>query len=96
MATTTLQINQFDTDNINADDLFLVGDSLIDIKGLISHHIESANNFYKNGIMPNNNGWIEQTNKFNEVMLFIDNKINEHQKEQNGRKWIKTCIKPCR
>jgi len=35
---------------IEQDDLFLVGDSLIDKKGLISHHLESANNFYEHGI----------------------------------------------
>jgi DNA-directed RNA polymerase beta subunit len=44
-----VSIKEFDY-SINADDLFLVGDSLLDSKGLISHHLESANNFYKNGI----------------------------------------------
>ena len=42
-------IKEFDY-SINPDDLFLIGDSLLDTKGLISHHLESANNFYKNGI----------------------------------------------
>lgn len=36
--------------SINQDDLFLVGDAEIDEKGLVSHHIESANDFYRNGI----------------------------------------------
>ena len=44
-----LNINKFDY-SIDGDDLFLVGDSLINLKGLVSHHLESANNFYKNGI----------------------------------------------
>ncbi len=44
-----LKINTFDFD-INPDDLYLVGDSLLDQKGLISHHIESANHFYRHGI----------------------------------------------
>lgn len=44
-----LLIKDFDF-NIKQDDLFLVGDSLIDQRGLISQHLDSANNFYKNGI----------------------------------------------
>jgi DNA-directed RNA polymerase beta subunit len=44
-----INIAEFNYD-INSDDLFLIGDSLLDVKGLISHHLESANNFYKNGI----------------------------------------------
>ena len=44
-----LNIHKFDY-SIDGDDLFLVGDSLINLKGLVSHHLESANNFYKNGI----------------------------------------------
>ena len=44
-----LEIKEFDY-SIKPDDLFLVGDALIDEKGLIGHHIESANNFYTNGI----------------------------------------------
>lgn len=44
-----LKITEFDY-NVKQDDLFLIGDSLIDEKGLIGHHLESANNFYLNGI----------------------------------------------
>ena len=44
-----------------------------------------AYNFYKSGILPNAGGWLDQTDKFNEVMLFIDNEIRKHEKEQNGR-----------
>jgi len=44
-----LNISEFDYE-IDADDLFQIGDSLIDQKGLVSHHLESANNFYNNGI----------------------------------------------
>jgi DNA-directed RNA polymerase beta subunit len=36
--------------SINQDDLFLVGDAEIEDKGLVHHHIESANDLYKNGI----------------------------------------------
>ncbi len=45
----SLKIKEFDM-SLRPDDLYLVGDSLIDEKGLIGHHIESANNFYANGI----------------------------------------------
>ncbi len=48
-ATKDIQIDRFDVD-IKPNDLFLIGDALIDEKGLIGHHIESANNFYANGI----------------------------------------------
>lgn len=44
-----LQINKL-VNNLNQEDLFLVIDALIDLKGLVSHHLESANNFYTNGI----------------------------------------------
>lgn len=44
-----LKIDKFDYD-IKQDDLYLVGDSFIDQKGLIGHHMESANSFYTNGI----------------------------------------------
>ena len=44
-----LKIDEFDN-KLDKDDLILIGDSLIDQKGLISHHLESANNFYRNGI----------------------------------------------
>ena len=44
-----LKINSFDY-SLEQDELFLVGDSLIQSKGLISHHLDSANHFYKNGI----------------------------------------------
>ena len=32
------------------DELYLVGDALLDSRGLVSHHLESANNFYSKGI----------------------------------------------
>ncbi len=35
---------------ITQDDLFLIGDSEIDEKGLINHHIESMNEFYESGM----------------------------------------------
>ena len=44
-----LEVKGFDFD-IKGDDLYLVGDSLLDEHGLISHHLDSANNFYENGI----------------------------------------------
>lgn len=47
-----VQLKRSDLNNekINENDLFLIVDSFIDIKGLISHHIESANKFYSSGI----------------------------------------------
>ena len=45
----SLTIRSFDF-SIKPDELYLVGDALLDKKGLISHHIDSANNFYQNGI----------------------------------------------
>jgi DNA-directed RNA polymerase beta subunit len=36
--------------SIKQDDLFLVGDSEIDDKGLVNHHLSSANDLYTNGI----------------------------------------------
>lgn len=36
--------------SLKEDDLFLVGDSLIDSKGLIDHHLTSANDLYEIGI----------------------------------------------
>lgn len=44
-----LNIEKFDFD-VNPDDFFLVGDAMIDEKGLIGHHLDSANNFYTTGI----------------------------------------------
>lgn len=44
-----LNIGKLDFD-VNPDDLFLVGDAMIDEKGLIGHHLDSANNFYTTGI----------------------------------------------
>jgi len=47
--TSTPTVNNFDY-SIKQDQLLLIGDALIEQKGLISHHIDSANNFYRNGI----------------------------------------------
>jgi DNA-directed RNA polymerase beta subunit len=44
-----LEINEFDY-KIYDEELFLIGDSLLDQKGLVSHHLESANNLYKTGL----------------------------------------------
>lgn len=44
---------------------------------------------FKNGFLPEQGGWINQSNKFIEIVNFIDNKINIHNKEmsdKNGRK----------
>jgi len=49
MDTIKVNINNFDF-SIDPDNLRLVGDALIDKKGLVSHHIDSANRFYKDGI----------------------------------------------
>jgi hypothetical protein len=45
-----------------------------------------AYNFYKSGQLPNSSGWLDQANKYNEVMLYIYNKKAEHQRDKNGRK----------
>lgn len=45
-----------------------------------------AYKFYKQGIMPTLGGWLDQANKFNDVMLFIDNEIDIHQRNKDGRK----------
>ena len=42
-------ISSFDY-SIEDDDLFLIGDSMLDQYGLVGHHLNSANNFYKHGI----------------------------------------------
>lgn len=44
-----LKINDFDY-NIEQNDLFMVGDSLLASKGLVSHHLDSVNRFYEAGI----------------------------------------------
>lgn len=43
-------------------------------------------NLFKNGILPNDGGWLRQANKFLEVMLFIDLKINENNLKSHGKK----------
>lgn len=44
-----------------------------------------AYEFYKNGILPSSGGWLDQSFKFNETMLFISGKIEEHRRENaNG------------
>jgi DNA-directed RNA polymerase II subunit RPB2 len=45
----SLNISKFDY-SIKNDDLYLVGDAFIDEKGLIGHHLDSANNFYTTGV----------------------------------------------
>ena len=44
-----LKIEKFDY-GIIGEELVLIGDSLLDKKGLVSHHNESANNLYQNGL----------------------------------------------
>lgn len=44
-----IEFKDFDT-SMNSDDLYLVGDSFLDEKTLIGHHLESANKFYTEGI----------------------------------------------
>jgi len=36
--------------------------------------------------MPKNAGWLDQANKFVEIMIFIENEIQKHKDEKNGRK----------
>jgi hypothetical protein len=44
-----------------------------------------AYRMFKNGFLPNAGGWLEQSNKFIEVMCFIEAKVAEFQREANGR-----------
>jgi hypothetical protein len=44
---------------------------------------------YEKGFLPNGTGWMNQPNKFIEVMAFIDSELSKHQREmeqKNGRK----------
>jgi hypothetical protein len=43
-------------------------------------------NIYKNGILPNAGGWLDQSYKYINIMTFIDAEIMNHQREQNGKK----------
>lgn len=45
----------------------------------------TAYNFLKDGILPNDGGWLDQPNKFIEAMNFIESEINKSVKE-DGRK----------
>ena len=49
-----------------------------------------AYNMFKNGFLPNSDGWIKQSNKYIEVVSFIDSqvKLREKQEEENGRQRI--------
>jgi hypothetical protein len=43
---------------------------------------------FKNGFLPMLGGWLNQSNKFIEVVSFIDDKITEHNNKEalkNGR-----------
>ena len=47
----------------------------------------TAYEMFKMGFLPNQGGWLNQSNKFIEVMQFINIKINEITKEKlNGGK----------
>lgn len=46
----------------------------------------TAYNLFKNGILPNAGGWLDQSTKFVDVICFIDSEIMKHNKEKNGRK----------
>lgn len=67
------------------DELLLVGDSLIDQKGLISHHLDSANNFYKNGIAQIISGFTIEKDIINRRNITD---------EDNDIQWIKCSVKP--
>jgi len=41
-----------------------------------------AYNLYCKGVLPTNNGWLKQSNKYLDVMIFIENVLNKHQQEQ--------------
>lgn len=37
---------------------------------------------YKNGVLPNVGGWLDQSNKYLEIMVFINNQISQHEREK--------------
>jgi hypothetical protein len=41
-----------------------------------------AYNLYKNGFLPVEGGWLKQTNKFIEVMSFIETTLMEQEKQE--------------
>ena len=46
---------------------------------------------YKNGFLPHVGGWLDQANKYIDMMLFIDQLVERHQAEQevkHGKKSI--------
>lgn len=47
-----------------------------------------AYQFFKNGMLPSDGGWMQQSNKFIDVMSFLDGEIEKHKKEmaKDGRK----------
>lgn len=47
-----------------------------------------AYKMFKAGFLPSNGGWLNQTNKYIEIMNFLDSEITKFNKEQevnNGR-----------
>jgi hypothetical protein len=40
---------------------------------------------YTRGFLPNKQGWLQQSNKFIEIVSFIDLEIERHHKEQEER-----------
>ena len=40
-----------------------------------------AYKMYKSGFLVNGNGWINQSNKYIEIMLFIDNQLDRYKRE---------------
>lgn len=42
-----------------------------------------AYQMYKNGYLLNNGGWASHSNKYIEIMIFIDNQMNKYQNEVN-------------
>lgn len=52
-------------------------------------HWLRAYQMFKNGILPNTGGWLNQTNKFIEIMTFIEGRVfifNNEMRVGNGRK----------
>ena len=45
-----------------------------------------AYSLYKNSVLPNSGGWLDQAEKFISIMLFIDAKVESHKREANGKK----------
>ena len=45
-----------------------------------------AYNLFRNSVLPNSGGWLDQSYKYSTIMIFMDSEVKAHQKENNGKK----------